>query len=501
MELLNNIILGFGTALTAANLLYCLVGVFLGTLIGVLPGLGPVATIAMLLPITFTLQPISALIMLAGIYYGAQYGGSTTAILVNIPGESSSVVTALDGYQMAKQGHAGKALATAAIGSFVAGTVATFVLALLGPPLAEIALKFGPAEYFSLMVLGLAAAMVLAHGSLLHALGMVLLGLLLGLIGTDVNSGAARYTFGQPWLADGIGFVTLAMGMYGLGEIVRNLEHEETRSVMVKKVTGLMPSKADFKRIVAPIFRGTVLGSALGILPGGGAMLASFASYSLEKKVAKSAVPFGQGAIEGVAGPESANNAGAQTSFIPMLTLGIPSNPVMALMIGAMIIQGIQPGPSVMNEQPALFWGIIASMWIGNFFLIVLNLPMIGLWVRLITVPYHLLYPAILVFCAIGVFSVNNSEFDVYLMALFGLLGYIFGKLDCEPAPMLLGFILGPMMEEYLRRALLLSKGDPTVFITRPISAVMLLMAAAAMFVVLSPAIRKKREDAFHEEE
>ena len=500
MELFANLGLGFETALSLQNLAYCLVGVFLGTAVGVLPGLGPVATIAMLLPATFALPPIAALIMLAGIYYGAQYGGSTTAILVNLPGESSSVVTAIDGYQMARQGHAGKALATAAIGSFFAGTVATVLLALFAPPLAELALKFGPAEYFSLMVLGLVASVVLASGSLLNAIGMVILGLLLGLIGSDVNSGAARYTFDRPELADGINFVIVAMGMFGIGEIIRNLEHEETRSLVMKKVSGLMLTKDDFKRIIAPILRGTVLGSALGILPGGGAMLASFASYSIEKKVSKNSAQFGKGAIEGVAAPEAANNAGAQTSFIPMLTLGIPSNPVMALMIGAMIIQGIQPGPAVMTEQPTLFWGLIASMWIGNFFLIVLNLPMIGLWVRMITVPYHHLFPAILMFCAIGVFSLNNSDFDIYLMALFGLFGYICAKLEAEPAPMLLGFIIGPMMEEYLRRALLLSRSDPMVFLQRPISATMLACAVLALAVVMLPALRKKREEAFKED-
>lgn len=499
MEILSNLSLGLETALTLSNLMYCLMGVFFGTAVGVLPGLGPVATIAMLLPATFALPPISALIMLAGIYYGAQYGGSTTAILVNLPGESSSVVTAIDGYQMARKGQAGKALATAAIGSFFAGTVATMLLALFAPPLAELALNFGPAEYFSLMVLGLVASVVLAHGSLLRAIGMIILGLLLGLVGTDVNSGTPRYTFDLPQLADGINFVVVAMGMFGLGEIIRNLEHEETRSLLIKKVEGLMPTKADLKRIIAPVLRGTALGSALGILPGGGAMLASFAAYSIEKKVSKNSANFGKGAIEGVAAPESANNAGAQTSFIPMLTLGIPSNPVMALMIGAMIIQGIQPGPAVMTEQPALFWGIIVSMWIGNFFLIVLNLPMIGLWVRMIMVPYHFLYPAILVFCAIGVFSLNNSDFDVFLMALFGLFGYICAKLEMEPAPMLLGFIIGPMMEEYLRRALLLSRSDPMVFLQRPISATMLILSALAMAVVLSPSLRKKREEAFEE--
>ncbi len=500
MELLHNLAIGFDAALTPLNLLYCLGGVFLGTLIGVLPGLGPVATIAMLLPATFALPPVSSLIMLAGIYYGAQYGGSTTAILINLPGESSSVITALDGYAMARKGRAGVALSTAALGSFFAGTVATFLLAVFAPPLAEIALKFGPAEYFSLMVLGLVASVVLAHGSLLKAIGMIVIGLLFGMVGTDVNSGVPRFTFDTPELADGIGFVAVAMGMFGLGEIIKNLEDESTRAVFVKNVTGLMPTKQDFKDMVAPILRGTALGSALGILPGGGAMLSSFAAYSLEKKMSKNSANFGKGAIEGVAAPESANNAGAQTSFIPMLTLGIPSNPVMALMIGAMIIQGIQPGPAVMTEQPALFWGIIASMWIGNFFLIVLNLPLIGMWVRMLSIPYHILFPGILVFCAIGVYSLNNTAFDVYLMAGFGVLGYIFAKLECEPAPMLLGFILGPMMEEYLRRAMTLSRGDPTVFFTRPISATMLVLAALALAVVLMPAIRKKREEAFQEE-
>ncbi len=499
MELLGNLAIGLEATFTLTNLLYCLAGVFLGTAVGVLPGLGPIATIAMLLPATFSLPPVTSLIMLAGIYYGASYGGSTTAILVNLPGESSSVVTAIDGYQMARKGQAGKALAIAAIGSFFAGTVATLVLAMFAPPLAELALKFGPAEYFSLMTLGLVAAVVLARGSLLKAIGMTVLGLLLGLIGTDVNSGMARYTFDLPELADGINFVIVAMGIYGLGEIIRNLEDKEARSLVMKKVTGLMPTRADLKRSVAPILRGTGIGCILGILPGGGTMLSSFAAYSIEKKVSRNSAEFGHGAIEGVAAPESANNAGAQTSFIPMLTLGIPSNPVMALMIGALIIQGIQPGPAVMAEQPALFWGIIVSMWIGNLFLLVLNLPMVGLWARMIMVPYQHLYPLILMFCAIGVFSLNNSAFDIYLMALFGLFGYICLKIDCEPAPLLLGYILGPMMEEYLRRALLLSHSDPMVFIERPISAAMLGLSVIALLVVLSPALRRKREDVFVE--
>lgn len=500
MELLSNLSLGLSTAFSAINLLYCLAGVFLGTLIGVLPGLGPTATIAMLLPITFTLPPVSALIMLSGIYYGSQYGGSTTSILVNVPGEAASVVTALDGYQMARQGRAGVALATAAIGSFFAGTVATLLLALFAPPLAEIALKFGPADYFSLMVLGLLASVVLAHGSLLHAIGMVMLGLLLGLVGSDVTSGTVRFTFDISQLADGIGFVVVAMGMFGLAEIIRNLEHEEHRTTAVKKITTLMPSKADFKRMIAPILRGTALGSALGILPGSGSILGAFAAYSIEKKVSKNRAEFGKGAIEGVAAPESANNAGAQTSFIPMLTLGIPSNPVMALMCGAMIIQGIQPGPMVMTEQPALFWGIIVSMWIGNLFLVILNLPLIGIWVKMVSVPYQFLFPAILAFCGIGVFSLNNSEFSIYMMALFGILGYVFTKLDCEPAPMLLAFILGPLMEEYLRRAMLISRGDITVFITRPISATLLGLGVLAIVLASLPALTKKREEAFREE-
>jgi TctA family transporter len=448
----------------------------------------------MLLPITFTLEPVSSLIMLAGIYYGSQYGGSTTSILVNLPGEAASVVTTIDGYQMAKQGRAGAALATSAIGSFFAGTVATFLIAAFGPPLAAVALEFGPADYFSLMVLGLVASVVLAHGSLLHAIGMVVLGLVLGLVGTDVTSGAQRYTFEIPELADGINFVTVAMGMFGLGEIIRNLESELQRSVIISKITNLMPTKEDLRRMIAPILRGTLIGSALGILPGSGSILGSFAAYSIEKKVSKNRDQFGKGAIEGVAAPESANNAGAQTSFIPMLTLGIPSNPVMALMVGAMIIQGIQPGPSVISEQPALFWGIIVSMWIGNLFLVILNLPMIGIWVRMIMVPYQLLYPAIVAFTAIGVFSLNNREFDIYLMAIFGVFGYVFAKLGCESAPMLLAFILGPLMEEYLRRALLISRGNPWVFVQRPISVTLLALAALAMLAVSLPSFSKTRE-------
>jgi putative tricarboxylic transport membrane protein len=498
-SIITNLGIGFGVALSLQNLLYCLLGALLGTLIGVLPGIGPVATIAMLLPVTFTLNPTSALIMLAGIYYGAQYGGSTTAILVNIPGESSSVVTCLDGYQMARQGRAGPALGIAAIGSFFAGCVSTLVIALFAPPLAEVALKFGPAEYFSLMVLGLVAATVLAHGSLLKAIAMVIFGLLLGLVGTDVNSGVARFSFGVSELSDGIGFVSVAMGVFGFAEIIANLEVKEKREIFTKKISNLLPTLQDFKDSWASILRGTALGAALGILPGGGALLASFAAYTLEKKVSKNSANFGKGAIQGVAAPESANNAGAQTSFIPLLTLGIPSNPVMALMIGAMMIQGIAPGPQVMTERPQLFWGMIASMWVGNLMLIVLNLPLIGMWIKLLTVPYRVLYPSILVFCCIGVYSISNSPFDVMQTAVFGVVGYVFVKLECEPAPLILGFILGPLMEENLRRAMLLSRGDPTVFFQRPISLVMLLVAAFLLAIVVAPAVRKKREEAFVE--
>ena len=499
-EIFSNLLLGFSVAVTPIHLLYALIGVLLGTLIGVLPGIGPVATIAMLLPITFNLSPVAALIMLAGIYYGAQYGGSTTAILVNLPGESASVVTCLDGYQMARQGRAGPALATSAIGSFFAGCVATFLIAVAAPPLAEVALKFGPAEYFSLMVLGLVAATVLAHGSLIKAIAMVVFGLLLGLIGTDVNSGVLRFTFGIPELSDGIGFVVVAMGMFGTAEIIANLEQGEKREVFTAKVGKLMPSKDDFKRIWAPIMRGTLLGSFLGILPGGGALLASFGAYTLEKKVSKTPERFGKGAIEGVAAPEAANNAGAQTSFIPMLTLGIPGNAVMALMIGALMIQGIAPGPQVMNEKPQLFWGLVASMWVGNAMLVVLNLPLIGMWIKLLTVPYRYLYPSILVFMSIGVFSLSNNPFDVLIMALFGLLGYLCVKLECEPAPMILGFILGPLMEENLRRAMLLSRGDPFVFFQKPISLGFMIASALLLIIVALPALRKKREEVFVEE-
>ncbi|MEW6703707.1 MAG: tripartite tricarboxylate transporter permease [Pseudomonadota bacterium] len=501
MDLFSNLALGFQTALSLQNLMYAFFGCVLGTLIGVLPGLGPVATIAMLLPSIYSLDATPALVMLAGIYYGSQYGGSTTAILINVPGESASVVTAIDGYQMARQGRAGAALAVAGLGSFFAGTVATFIIAAFAPPLTELAFKFGPAEYFSLMVLGLIGAVVLASGSLIKAIAMILLGLLIGQINTDVISGTPRYSFDIPELTDGINFVVIAMGVFGFGEIIANLGRPaEHREVFTKDVKGLWPSKKDFRDAAPAVLRGTTLGSLLGVLPGGGSLLASFAAYTLEKKVASDSSRFGRGDIRGVAGPESANNAGAQTSFIPMLTLGIPPNAVMALMVGAMTIKGIQPGPQVMTSNPELFWGLIASMWIGNLMLVVLNLPLIGIWIKLLTLPYRFLFPAIVVFCCIGLYTLNNNNFDVYMAALFAVIGYAFYKLGCEPAPLLLGFILGPMMEENLRRALLLSRGDWTTFATRPLSAGLLIAAALMIVVVMLPSIRSKREEAFQED-
>ncbi len=504
MDLFTNLALGFSVAFTLQNLFYAFFGALLGTLIGVLPGLGPVATIAMLLPSIYALDATPALIMLAGIYYGAQYGGSTTAILINVPGESSSVVTAIDGYAMARKGRAGPALAAAGLGSFFAGCVGTIVIAGFAPPLTELAFKFGPAEYFSLMVLGLIGAVVLASGSLIKAIAMILLGLLLGQINTDVISGVPRYSFDIPELTDGIGFVAIAMGVFGFGEIVANLGRPaEHREVFTKDVKGLWPTRQDFKDAWPAVVRGTALGSILGVLPGGGALLSSFAAYTVEKKVRgrEGEVPFGQGNIRGVAGPESANNAGAQTSFIPMLTLGIPPNAVMALMVGAMTIKGIQPGPQVMTSNPELFWGLIASMWVGNAMLIILNLPLIGLWIKLLTVPYRFLFPAIMAFCCIGLYTLNNNNFDVYMAAGFGVVGYIFYKLGCEPAPLLLGFILGPLMEENLRRALLLSRGDWSAFLTKPLSAGLLIAALLMVIVVSLPMIKSKREEAFHEED
>jgi TctA family transporter len=499
MDVLTSIGLGFSVALAPINLLYGFLGVLLGTVIGVLPGLGPVATISILLPFTFGLAPQTALIMLAGIYYGAQYGGSTTAILVNLPGESSSVVTAIDGHQMARQGKAGLALATAALASFLAGTVSTLVLGLAAPSLAEVALQFGPADNFSLMVFGLVAAVILAHGSVAKAIGMILVGMLLGMIGIDVNTSVPRFTFGIPQFGDGIDFAVIAMGIFGIGETILNLERSGAARSYVQAVSNLWPSLKELRAILPPAWRGTLLGSALGILPGGGPVLASFSAYALEKKISAHPERFGKGAIEGVAGPEAANNAAAQTSFIPLLTLGLPANAVMALMIGALMMHGLHPGPQLMRDKPELFWGLVASMWIGNLILVVLNLPLVGIWAKLLTLPYRFLYPAILLICAIGVYSINNSALDVLVATVFGFVGYLLYRLNCEPAPLLLGFILGPLIEENLRRALVISHGNPSVFVERPISCSFLILTAVLIVILAAPTARSGRERVFKE--
>jgi TctA family transporter len=495
-----NLQLGVEAALTPTNVIVCLIGVAIGTAVGVLPGIGPTATIALLLPITFNFDAVAALIMLAGIYYGAQYGGSTSAILLNVPGESSAAVTAIDGYQMARRGRAGQALATAALGSFFAGTVATVVLAALAPPLSRAALAFGPAEYFSLVVLGLIVSVALASGSMVKALAMIVLGLLLGTVGQDIYSGTPRFTFGSRELYDGLNFVSLAVGLFGVAEILRNLEAGGIARGSVRKVQGLWLSRSELRQIVRPVLRGTGIGSVLGVLPGGGHVLASFASYAAEKRLSRQPETFGRGAIEGVAGPESANNAAAQTSFIPLLTLGLPAHPVMALLVGAFIIQGITPGPNVIQDEPALVWGLIVSMWVGNVLLVVLNLPLIGLWVQMLRVPYGVLFPAIIAFSAVGCYSLSLNAYDVLAVAVFGVLGYFLIRMGCEPAPLLLGFVLGPLLEENLRRALIISRGDPSVFLTRPISLALLVLAAAAVIVAALPAIRRKREVVFAED-
>ena len=501
MELFDNLGLGLATAIRLENLLFCFLGVVLGTAVGVLPGIGPTATIGLLLPVTFGLEPVTAIIMIAGIYYGAQYGGSTTAILINLPGESSAAVTAIDGHEMAKKGRAGPALATAAIGSFFAGTVATLVVVLFAPPLAAVALTFGSPEFFSLVVLGLITSIALARGSTVKALAMIVLGLLFGTVGQDIYSGTPRFTFGVRELYDGINFVSVAVGMFGVAEILKNLEDERTRELVTTTIKGLWPTREDLRRIRWPIVRGTVLGSALGILPGAGHVLASFGGYALEKRLSKHKHEFGHGAIEAVASPESANNAAAQTSFIPLLTLGLPAHPVMALMLAALIIHGISPGPSVIEREPALFWGLIVSMWIGNFFLVLLNLPLIGIWVKMLTIPYRMLFPAIIGFAAIGTYSIGLSAWDVFAIAFFGVLGYGLIKLGCEPAPLLLGFVLGPLLEDHLRRSLIISRGDPSIFINRPVSAVLLVLAVGAILIAVLPAIRRQREVVFSEEE
>lgn len=501
MDVFAHLATGFGVAFQPELLLYCFLGTLFGTAIGVLPGIGPTATIAMLLPMTFGLSPEGSLIMLAGVYYGAAYGGSTTAILVNLPGEAASAVTTLDGYQMARQGKAGVALATAALSSLLAGTVATFVIAFVAEPMTRLAVMFSSADYFSLVLLALVAAIALAAGSIVKALGMICMGLLISLTGLDIYTGAERFTFGFLELQDGYSFVVIAVGIFGISEILRNLETVDVRASVVERITSIWPGREDRRRMFGPAARGTALGSVLGVLPGGGAVMSSFVAYSVEKRISRNPEKFGKGAIEGVAAPEAANNAGSQTSFIPMLSLGIPPNAVMALMLGALLIHGITPGPQVIAQEPKLFWGLIASMWIGNVMLVILNLPLIRIWVALVRIPYGILFPFIVIFCALGGFGINNSTFDVYLVAASGLLGYIFLKLDCEPVPFILGFVLGPLLEEHFRRAMLLSGGDPLVFLTSPLSATMLSLALGILLLSSIPALVNLRRSVFVEDE
>ena len=490
---LDQLAMGFATALTPDHLIACLSGVLLGTLIGVLPGLGPVTTIALLLPFTFSLSPTGALIMLAGIYYGAQYGGSITAVLVNLPGEASSTVTCLDGHAMARQGRAGLALAVAAIGSFVGGTAGTLLLAALAIPLASFASRVEAADYTALMACGLIASIVIAQGSIVKALVMTAMGFALGMIGLDVATGQPRFTMGMPELVDGVGFMPVAIGMFGLSEIIATLTSPDERRVAVARLDRVWPAPGETRRAAASTIRGTALGSLLGILPGGGPVLASFASYALEKKVATGSPALGAGAIEGVAGPESANNAAAQTSFVPLLTLGLPSGPVGALLLGALIVHGVQPGPTVIAKEPALFWGLVASMWIGNLMLLVLNLPLVGWWARLALVPYRVLYPTTVALACTGIYALNHSTFDLWLTAIFGVAGYLLRSRGFEPAPLLLALVLSPPLRDNFNRALIFSNGDLSTFVTHPLSATLLAVAAAVLFATTLPSVKRER--------
>jgi putative tricarboxylic transport membrane protein len=493
MDIIAGLSQGFSVALQPINLLYCFIGVFIGTLVGVLPGIGPVSAMSLLLPVTLSGTPESGIIMMAGIYYGSMYGGSTTSVLVNIPGEAASVVTCIDGHAMAKQGRAGPALGIAALGSFAAGTFALVALMLVAPSLARVAIAFGPPEYFSLMVLGLTVLSFLSQGAMAKSLLMAAIGVILGLIGIDQITAQPRLTFGRLELLDGVGLVPIVMGLFGVAEILSNLEQELKREVIKARIGGLWPSLQDWTASKWAIVRGTLLGFFLGILPGGGAVIASFASYAIEKKVSKTPERFGHGAIEGVAGPEAANNAAAGGAFIPLMTLGIPPNVVMALLLGAFIVHGLQPGPLLMTQRPDLFWGIVASMYIGNVMLLVLNMPLIGMWVQVLKLPYRILFPLILMFCIVGVFASGNASFDVLLMVIFGVLGYLMRKFGYEPAPLVLAFVLGPMLENNLRKSLILSHGDFQIFIARPISAVCLLLAVAALAAPLLPALARRR--------
>jgi putative tricarboxylic transport membrane protein len=493
MEIVGYLQTGFSVALQPGNLWYCFVGVFIGTLIGVLPGIGPVATMSLLLPVTFKGTPESAIIMLAGIYYGAMYGGSTTSILVNIPGEAASAVTCLDGYQMARQGRAGAALGMAAFGSFIAGSFAVIGLMLLAPPLSEFALRFGPPEYLSLMFLGITILVYVAHGSMLKALLMAALGIMLGCVGLDPINTKPRLTFGQMSLMDGVGLVPVLMGLFGISEVLLNIEQAVMRDTVATEIKGIFPTAKDWAESKWALIRGTVIGFFLGIVPGGGGIIASFFTYALEKRISKHPERFGKGAIEGVAAPEAANNAAAGGAFIPLMTLGIPTNAAIALLLGAFMIHGVQPGPLLMTQHPGMFWGVVASMYIGNLMLLVLNLPLIGLWVKVLRVPYKILFPLILLFCLIGVYSISNAVFDIYVMILFGVLGYLMNKFGYEPAPLVLAFVLGPMMETSLRKSLILSRGDFSIFFVRPLSAVFLILALLILVTPMIPGIGKKR--------
>lgn len=493
MELLNYLGIGFSVALQPVNLFYCFVGVFIGTLVGVLPGIGPVGAMSLLLPTTFKATPEAAIIMLAGIYYGAMYGGSTTSILVNIPGEAASVVTCLDGYQMARQGRAGPALGIAAFGSFIAGTLSILGLMLLAPPLSKFALRFGPPEYFTLMVLGLTILIYLAHGSMSKALIMAAFGIILGLVGLDSINARPRFTFGKMELIDGVGLVPVVMGLFGISEVLLNIEQVVRRDVLKARVKGLLPTAKDWRDSSGPIARGSLLGFFLGILPGGGAVISSFISYAVEKRISKHPERFGTGAIEGVAGPESANNAATGGAFIPLMTLGIPPNVIMAMLLGAFMIHGVTPGPLMMKQNPGIFWGVIVSMYIGNIMLLILNLPLITIWVQVLKVPYKILFPLILLFCLIGVYSVNNVVFDIYLMLIFGIMGYLMKKFGYEGAPLVLAFVLGPLMENNLRKSLIISQGDFSIFFTRPLAAASLILALFLLISPLIPGLGKKR--------
>jgi len=492
-DTLNLLAQGFSVALLPGNLMLCLVGAAVGTLVGVLPGLGPVATMALLLPLTYSMGPTGALIMFAGIYYGAMYGGSTTSILLNIPGEAASVITCLDGHEMARQGRAGPALGMAAFGSFIAGTASVLALTLIAAPLAQFALRFSYPEYVALMLLGLLLVVFLASGSLLKAFVMVGLGLLLSTVGQDVVSGAFRFTFGVPTLMDGLDIGPMIMGLFGVSEVLANIASPRERVLVQTRVRDLLPSREDWRRSRAPIGRGTVIGFLLGALPGGGAIVSSFASYAIEKRLSGTPEIFGKGAIEGVAGPESANNAASVGSFVPLLTFGIPSNIVMAVVMGALMVHGVTPGPLLIKERPDLFWGVIASMYLGNIALLVLNLPMIALWVQVLKIPYRVLFPVILIFCAVGSYSMNNSLFDVYMMTVFGVIGYLMKRYGFEPAVLVLAFVIGPIMEQSLRQSLLLGDGSFTIFVTRPIP--MVLLAAGVLLILSSaiPAIGRRR--------